>query len=801
MRRLTVWPMLGLVFLLGAGPALGQSVQIATSAPGPLLQTVLVWPSSSGTTRFNLYRKLAGAHSFPVTPINGSPIAVYTSCPAIQAVVPPNSAAWNALAGITNGNAAVAPCAISTIPANSQAESQLELLAQSQWQIAVVAGLGYVDSSVSAGVRYTYQLHGVDARGADTGSLFSPVSIRAGAPVSIPAPASVVATAGDSRILLLWNDRTGAAGYFVYRATAAAGPYQRVNANATTARFTADLNGTALPQPSDGFLDMLRWTPEGEPTTHLVNGVAISGPLDGTTYYYKVVSTDLLGRAGPMPSVPATATPVDTTPPMTPVQVTATAIDPQKQIEIRWAAISLDVAGHVDSSGVAKYRLYRYLSENAVPGSGLQIGPDILAPPAGTTFASATDSSQDLLPPYGEQTYWYRVQAADNAGNLSGFSSAVGAHLKDLTPPAPPTAVAAQGFDVYIDVTWAPNTEPDLDGYDVYRSLCSNGICNPCTPSIDQIQGAVPPGRIPCTGPYALIGTIASAGAVPSNQIEFKDRTIPAGSPLCYSYWIRAFDKSQNRSGGLPGNPEVPGPLDNTVCQRLRDTTPPDPAIITGLNARNNAVQVEWIGPPVQDVHAYHVYRSQQEAGSYTWVGGVTVPVPPSPPQVLTSPYQAPPTIGCDKIPMVSNTQMSLGAFVDRTALPKTIYWYKVVGIDWSGNEAPLSKAVAMSTFTYTSVAPPAPAITSIAATASGPVGLIISWSPVFDPSTMKGFVVFRSSRQNGVFRQIGTLLQANQYVDTLVVRGAAYWYKVVEMDVRGQVSAAPTATSGSLAP
>ena len=111
-----------------------------------------------------------------------------------------------------------------------------------------------------------------------------------------------------------------------------------------------------------------------------------------------------------------------------------------------------------------------------------------------------------------------------------------------------------------------------------------------------------------CGGPYALIGTVSRADAAAMGAIvTFDDRTVPAGSPLCYSYWIKALDRPQNRSGAWP----VPDPFtEKTVCQRLRDKTPPDPAIISGLFARDRAIRVEWVGPPVQDIRAYHVYRS-----------------------------------------------------------------------------------------------------------------------------------------------------------------------------------------------
>jgi hypothetical protein len=97
-----------------------------------------------------------------------------------------------------------------------------------------------------------------------------------------------------------------------------------------------------------------------------------------------------------------------------------------------------------------------------------------------------------------------------------------------------------------------------------------------------------------CGGPYVLIGTVSRADAAAMGAtVTFEDRTVPAGSPLCYSYWIKALDRMQNRSGAWP----VPDPAtEKTVCQRLRDRTPPDAAIISGLFARDRAIHVEWVG-------------------------------------------------------------------------------------------------------------------------------------------------------------------------------------------------------------
>src|SRR5260370_24831471 len=162
---------------------------------------------------------------------------------------------------------------------------------------------------------------------------------------------------------------------------------------------------------------------------------------------------------------------------------------------------------------------------------------------------------------------------------------------------------------------------------------------------------------------------------------------------------------------------------------------------------------------------------------------------PPAAPHVLTSPYQPPPLVKCDTIPLVTIDSMSMGFFVDKTTHAKNIYWYKVLGVDQSGNESPIAKAVPMSTFTYPTARLPAPVITSVSATTAAQFELVVSWTPAFDPATTSGFAVFRSDSQNGLYRQLGTLLKTSEFHDNVVVKNVTYWYKVVRMDLSGQIS------------
>ena len=53
----------------------------------------------------------------------------------------------------------------------------------------------------------------------------------------------------------------------------------------------------------------------------------------------------------------------------------------------------------------------------------------------------------------------------------------------------------------------------------------------------------------------------------------------------------------------------------------------------------------------------------------------------------------------------------------------------------------------------------------------------------------------------DGLYRQIGTLLDTAGYQDNYVLRGVTYWYRVLQMDRSGQVSALSPPASGSLPP
>jgi len=109
--------------------------------------------------------------------------------------------------------------------------------------------------------------------------------------------------------------------------------------------------------------------------------------------------------------------------------------------------------------------------------------------------------------------YRYFVQALVGELRQSEVSATVGVTPADTFPPAVPAELTAVAGVNSIELAWRPNTEEDLAGYQVYRS----------------VEGSAPE-RI----------------AGPVDAPNFSDRTVEIGKK--YSYTITAVDRTGNES-------------------------------------------------------------------------------------------------------------------------------------------------------------------------------------------------------------------------------------------------------------
>lgn len=758
----------------------------------------LAWSYEGSARRFNLYRRLESESSYPAAPINSQPIGLYSDCDQIKAIIPEGSEEWNLVDSVFSDNSnQFSPCDLAQLANDQTKFAVLTFLGGLKWRIAVVAGFGYRDEGLTAGSTYYYRLIAVDDAGDEIGIAAGDVVIQVGAVVRPPVPTSVRVLPGDEKLLIVWDKMTEATAFNVYRSGAMLGQYNLIHENPVSSAFRVNLDGNLVSpdgQTFPGYVDFLRWdATTGTPASHPVGMLNISGPFNDSTYWYRVAAVDALGNEGRR-SAPVSGRAVDKTPPAAPADVQIVADEPHSRLEVRWNPVSINVDGHVELSGVQGYRVYRYEDANDPVDGGTQVGALLPAPTDPVPFIFATDAWPHLRSEYGDKSYYYRVEAVDGAGNMSSRSASASGFLKDTTPPAPPQAIDAQGEDDLIGISWLLNSEPDIDGYYIYRSLCDRARWVDCT---YRDPKAKPPDTLGCSGPFMQVGYVSHIDAVhgPNGPASgsFADRTVPPGSPLCYAYLVKAIDRSQNLSGRWPV-PRIPP--EQYMCERLQDHTPPEPAVISRLMAYNDAVLIGWVAAPVQDIFAYHVYRSDKESGPYLWIGGKTVEVPPSQGKLLDEPYRGKPA-ECGEIPLRSLEEMSADSLLDTSAAPATVYWYKVVGVDISGNEADLTRAVPVSTFTFSIDQPDPPVIVAITPTTS-PCGLMIRWEPAFDPTVTSGFAVFRCDVQNGEFHQISSLVTSSSYLDTVVVASQRYWYQVLSINSRGIPSRPSTPQMGS---
>lgn len=827
----TTYILIGLLFFELAPLLSAQDLELFTTSGGSP-RILLLWSDDGGGPGigYNIYRREATEPAWPASPLNTSPIEAETNCTRFKLMIPEGSELWTMLSwGLADSTGGVPPviplanvCSITSLSRGSEKWDRVQFFAGFRSEVARVMGQGYIDNTVSSGKTYSYRVVRVGGDGVELPlQAGSTDTIVANSPAPVPAPSGVMAVPGDSRVQILWDIPASIRrqGFDIRRATAPGGPWTPVNDVEYSVEISSTIRLDTLVPPRHGFTDYQRYDSAGNPVTHPVPNppgadLNVVGPFDGTIYYYQVRHTDPMGVSGPW-SGSVSATPQDSARPRTPDGVKVEAIESINGFEVTWNRVELDERG--EREAVLGYRVYRY-TQTADPYAGATpVGGLVMQ--SGDTAITITidDTSPGLRSPCGDVTYYYRVETEDSAGNLSYRSIAPGDALKDTTRPDDVTGTEAKGFDEHIRVLWDLNTDCDIDEYRIYRAYCNYGAWMPCPDTTydretqeiyrkyvqifgDRNESSFDPTRLThwtppegkqpfdCGGPFVLIGSISHLEAKERREAEgkayFDDMTVPAGSPLCYAYLVKAVDRSQNESGTMP----LPDPATEiVVCQKLRDLTPPGPAIISGLLARDSSVIVEWIGPPVQDIAAYHVYRAEKEAGPYVWVGGRTVVPPPGTGPLLTSPYTPPAVVGCDDIPLVSRPWMSAGSIVDRVDYHR-IWWYRVVGIDQEGNETPYDSAVGISTFTFRSQREGLPEISGVVPV-EGPCAFEISWNPPYDADSAIGFALFRCMSPAGSYYQVGSVIPGNSFTDNTVARNTPYWYRVAMLKPDGSLS------------
>ncbi|KPL23737.1 MAG: hypothetical protein AMJ75_05450, partial [Phycisphaerae bacterium SM1_79] len=373
----------------------------------------------------------------------------------------------------------------------------------SQLNGSLLSSSDYTDNSVSNGTTYYYVVTAVDTSSNESG--YSNEDSATPTDTTPPAaPTGLSATAGDATVSLDWNDNSEGdlAGYNVFRSTTSGSGYSQLNVSLLSNSVYTD------------------------------NSVS-----NGTTYYYVVTAVDIAinesGYSGEVSATPeeGAAAPglhgdyydnIDFT------NLTVTRVD--ATVNFNWGndspdpligadTFSIRWTGRVQPQYSETYTFYTTTDD----GVRLWVNNQLIIDKwidQGPTEWSGTISLT------GEVKYGIKMEYYENGGGavaeLRWSSPSQPKEIipqsrlySDTTPPAAPTGLTATAGDAQVFLDWADNTEPDLAGYDVYRSTTSGG-------------------------PYSLIDFDLT-------QSDYTDNSVSNGTT--YYYVVTAIDTSLNESG------------------------------------------------------------------------------------------------------------------------------------------------------------------------------------------------------------------------------------------------------------
>ncbi len=199
-------------------------------------------------------------------------------------------------------------------------------------------------------------------------------------------------------------------------------------------------------------------------TTTTNNFFNHTGLVEETTYYYQVRAYDEVPLLSVFSNV-ASATTLDITPPAAPTGLVAQ--DPTgHSITLVWTANSeLDIKGYhiyINDTGAGSTGPFHWIGSTTGTSTGYTVG-----------------GLQE------ETTYYFVIGAYDEVPNNSILSDIASATTLDETPPIAPTGLAVSGSTPSsLTISWNANSELDVVGYNLSRSLAMTGPFTIINPSL-----------------------------------------------------------------------------------------------------------------------------------------------------------------------------------------------------------------------------------------------------------------------------------------------------------------------------
>jgi fibronectin type 3 domain-containing protein len=249
--------------------------------------------------------------------------------------------------------------------------------------------------------------------------------------------------------------------------------------------------------------------------------------VPGQIYQYEITATDRAGNES-VHSPPVLARPRDTQPPAKPQGLGAKAQE-NGRVVLTWTPNK--------DADLYAYRLYRG-GDGGDPQFVTHLRVKDLKPGKVVTY-------EDRLDPKSQATYRYAISAVDGTENESPISETVSVRLPDHAGPGAPIVTGLEAGDGLLTVRWDPAPDPDVAGYQLYRSTKGDK-----------------PERL-------------TARPLPADARVFQDRSVQAG--VVYGYSVSAIDRSGNegamsevRSGATFAVTEAVAPVGLTIDRKAR---------------------------------------------------------------------------------------------------------------------------------------------------------------------------------------------------------------------------------------
>ncbi|UCE39148.1 MAG: right-handed parallel beta-helix repeat-containing protein [Thermoplasmata archaeon] len=497
-----------------------------------------------------------------------------------------------------------------------------------------------------------------------------------------------------------------------------------------------------------------------------------------TTYYYKVTAFDEVPNESEYSKM-ASNTTWDTEPPITPEDLKIEVIPTGNTLNLSWISNAEDDFNH--------YTVY-------IGTNNLTFNVEATVPPSPHPYYLDTNLTNGKM-------YYYKLSASDYRPNESPLSESIAGMPMDTIIPSPPTGliVSYNPNPDALNLSWNPNSEEDVVGYNIYRSESSGGPYTLVTTvglvakfqdiglasdivyyyvitAFDEVPNystfsneanGTTTDTVPPAAPKNVIVTPMPEGNAlniswdqnteldldhynlfrSTNNVSFQLRAmIPAGKDyfldteladgVTYYYALSAFDEVPNES----------------LLSKIANGTPADimaPAEPTGLvvtlGPTQDSLNLTWDLNSESDMAGYFIYRSEMPGGPYSYI---------------------------DSVGLITHYQ-------DTGLSSETTFYYVIQAFDEVPNFSSFSPEAFRTTADYT--APSTPANLTVTPVLAGNA-LNISWDASPEPDVMN-YVLYSSTDNLTFFVESTVLAGTEYYIDSNLIDGKTYYYMIYAKD------------------